>query len=254
MSGQPTPPVIVEAFALNAPTTAPGPSPTPGGKTAPFPAASQIGVTTGAASLNDGFVPANMTDPLAGGVPPFGCDMNGILYLLSAHIAALQAGQPYVWSSVLEAAMTGYALGAVLQQVADPLEYWINTTAGNSSNPDTASPLGSTGWMSTKPLNLAISITGVQNDYALAGASDYLIDVTATGAVTFNGIVAQRDGQKLTIRKVDASGNSVTLAALAGGSAAGNQFQIITGGIGLPLQYMSVTIQWNATVNKWVQV
>jgi hypothetical protein len=253
MPGQPTPPLLAEAFALAAPNSSPA-SPTPGGKTVPFPTASQIGIVNGAASLNDGFPPLTMTPPSAGGIPPYGVDMNGILYILSAHVAAIAAGQPYHWSSTLETDMGGYALGAVLQQLADPTAFWINLVSGNATNPDTASPLGSTGWMSTKPLDLAVSLTGAQNDYALPGASDYLLDVTATGAVNFTGIVAQRDGQRVTIRKVDASANAVTLASLSGSSAAAHQFQIIAAGLSLPQQYMALTVMWNATVNKWVQV
>lgn len=254
MSGQATPPIIVEPFANSAPDCDPS-APIAGGKTAPFPAASQIGVVQGAASLTDGMPPLTMTALAAGGVFPFGCDFNGIFFLLSSHIAALAAGQFYQWDSDLETAMGGYALGAVLQQSADPSAFWINMTAGNTTDPDTASPLGSTGWMSTKPLRTSIAPTaGNHNDVPLMGASDEIHDVDCTaGAITITGFVAQRDGQKLTIRKIDATGNGLTLAALTG-SAAANQFQVIAGGLGLPLQYMSATIQWNATVNKWVQV
>jgi hypothetical protein len=252
MPGQPTPPILAEAFALNAPNSSPA-SPVPGGRTFPFPTASQIGVVNGAASLNDGFPPLTMTPPppTGAGIPPFGVDANGILYILSAHIAAIGAGQPYIWSSVLEGDMGGYALGAVLQQVADPTAFWINMTSGNATNPDTASPLGSTGWMSTKPLRQLVAAGG--NDIVLLGASDYLYDVNAAGgAINITGFIPQRDGQRLTIRKFDASGNAVTLASLTG-SAAGHQLQIVAGGLSLPLQYMAVTLRFNSTVNAWVQ-
>jgi hypothetical protein len=45
----------------------------------PIPVDSQIGINAGFASLNDGFPPLTMTPIAAGGVPPFGQDMNGIL-------------------------------------------------------------------------------------------------------------------------------------------------------------------------------
>lgn len=253
MPGQPIPPLIVEAFALNAPICTPA-APVAGGKTSPFPAASQIGVTPGAASLNDGFPPANMTALTAGGVPPFGVDANGILYLLSAHIAAIAAGQQYNYEAALETPMGGYALGAVVQQEADPTAFWINMTSGNATDPDTAAPLGSTGWMSTKPLRqLTAPGAGAHNDVVLLGASDYLYDVDCTaGAQSITGFVAQRDGQRLTVRKVDATGNALTLSSLTG-SAAGNQLQVVNPSIALPLQYMSATLRFNSTVNKWIQ-
>lgn len=250
MPGQPTPPVLVEAFALNAPTCTQA-APVVGGKTSPFPTPSQTGVTPGAASLNDGFPPVTMTPLGSGGVPPFGIDFNGVLYLLSAHIAALNAGQPYLWNSALSTAMGGYAVGAMVQQAADPNAFWINTVAANTANPDSGTP-GANGWWSTKPLDVAASLTGTQNDIALAGASDYIYDVTATGAVTITGFVPGRDGQRIIVRKVDSSANAVSLASLTG-SAAGHQLQIPSGGIGLPLQYMSATLRFNSTVNKWVQ-
>jgi hypothetical protein len=253
MPGQPAPPVLVEAFAKNAPNASPA-APQAGGKTNPFPAASQIAVTNGAASLDDGFPPLSMTAPSAGGIPPFGEDMNGILYLLSAHLAFLNAGQKYTFNAALVVAMGGYAVGAVLQQANDPTEFWINIVAGNSTNPDTASPLGSTGWMSTKPLNVVVApAAGASNDIVLPGASDYIYDVNcAAGAISLTGFVPQRDGQRLTIRKVDASANGLTLPSLTG-SAVGHQLQVIAGGIGLPLQYMAVRLCFNATVNAWVQ-
>lgn len=251
MPGQPNPPVLVEAFAINAANCTPA-APVVGGKTAPFPSASQIGVVNGAASLNDGFPPLTMTalPPGGAGTPPFGVDFNGILYLLSAHIAALNAGQPYLWSSTLEAAMTGYATGARLQQSADALALWINLTSGNTTNPDTASPLGSTGWISSKPLNVVVTSGG--NDIVLPGGSDYIYDVNAVGgAITITGWVAKRDGQRLLVRKVDSSANPVTLPSLTG-SAAANQLQIIAAGFSLSAQYQTQAFTYNTTVGKWV--
>lgn len=241
MPGQPTPPRIVEAFAINA-----------GGAfiTAPFPVASQIGVTPGAASLNDGFVPLNMTPIAGGGIPPFGKDMNGILFLISSWTAFIAAGQLPVFDGTLAADMSGYAIGAETQQAADPTARWINTLNGNASDPDTGTP-GTAAWASSKPLQDTVTAGG--NDIVLPGPSDYVYDVDATaGAINITGFVHQRDGQRLTIRKIDSSGNAVTLASLTG-SAAGNQLEIVAGGISLPLQYMAVTIMFNSSVGKWVQ-
>ena len=48
-----------------------------------IPVPSQISVTPGAASYTDGFPPLTMTPKASGGVPPFGQDMNGILYAIT---------------------------------------------------------------------------------------------------------------------------------------------------------------------------
>lgn len=244
MSGQATPPVLVEPFAKNAPACSPS-APVAGGKTAPFPQASQINTTNGAASLDDGFVPLNMTNPVAGGVPPFGVDMNGILFLITSHIAALNAGQLYQFSATLAAAMGGYAKGAMLQQANNPNAFWINQTAGNSANPDT----GGAGWLSTVPLYSAAALAG-PNDVVLPGVSDYVISVsTAGGAVSFSGFVAQRDGQRVTF--IANGANNLKFLALQG-SAAANQIQASSETDVLGND--SITLVYSKGFGKWLVV
>ena len=84
--------------------------------TEPIPVASQIGITPGAASFTDGFPPLTMTELSAGGIPPFGQDVNGILYMLSAHAAWISAGAPYKYSSAQATAIGGYPVGALLSR------------------------------------------------------------------------------------------------------------------------------------------
>lgn len=242
--GQATPPTLLEPFAKNAPECSPS-APVAGGKTFPFPQPSQIDTLNGAASLDDGFVPLNMTNPVAGGVPPFGVDMNGILFYLSSHIAALAAGQLYQYNATLSAFMGGYAVGAVLQQAANPNAFWINQTAGNETDPDT----GGGGWLSTVPLYSAVALAG-PNDVVLPGVSDYVISVaTGGGAVTFSGFVAQRDGQTITL--IANGANTLTLNALSG-SAAANQIQ--ASGNTATAGNDSITIRYSKGFGKWLIV
>jgi hypothetical protein len=106
-----------------------------------IPADSQALVDPGLASLYDGFPSATMTDVNAGGVPPYGQDMNGILYWLSAAMRYLQAGGNYKFSSALVSAITGYPAGASIIR-GDGLGAWINTTDGNLTNPEGEAPSG----------------------------------------------------------------------------------------------------------------
>lgn len=117
------PPVVVEAFAVN-------------GLRNTIPVATQIPITPGAASYNDGFPPLTMTPLASSGVPPFGRDMNGILYAISAHTAWQQGGGQYSYSSTFSTANGGYSLGVVLQSSADASIFWLNTVGGNTNNPD----------------------------------------------------------------------------------------------------------------------
>jgi hypothetical protein len=133
--------ILVLPFASDAPNCSPE-SPTPGGKTFPFPVDSQISVENGAASLQDGFPPNTMRQVAAGGIWPFGQDMNGILYAISSNIVALTGGQFYTYSAAWAAANAGYAVGAVIQQISNPFGFWVNLSSGNTTNPDT----GGAGW------------------------------------------------------------------------------------------------------------
>lgn len=243
MSGQPTPSqLLTEAFGVNAGT---------GYITKPIPVPSQISTDPAAASLNDGFPPLTMTDPLSGGIPPYGEDMNGVLYLISAWVAFLAAGQISPYSSALKDAMGGYALGAVVVDATDETKTWTSTTSGNADDPATTT----TNWRANKPLHAAVTAAaGANNDVALPGPSDFIYDVDCTaGAASFSGFVAQVDGQKLTIRKSDAGSNALTLAALTGSGAA-NQLQITSFNISLPFQWAVATIQYSAALSKWVQI
>lgn len=246
MAGQAQPPRLVEPFAKNATVCTPE-APVAGGKTFPFPQPSQISILSGAASLDDGFVPLNMTDPTAGGVPPFGVDMNGILFYLSSWCAYFAAGQLPFYDATLQAFIEGYAVGSVLAQAANPWETWTSIVDGNMTDPDT----GGAGWVSSVPLYASVTPTaGTHTDNVLPGASDYVLDYDCTaGAVNLNGFVAQRDGQTITVRKKDATANVLQVTALAG--AAGNQVQYF-GDTQLANQYAYVTLQHNTTLNAWV--
>jgi len=245
MSGQLLPPRLVEPFANSAPSCTQA-APVPGGKTAPFPVASQIPTINGAASLTDGFVPLNMQP--SGGVPPFGIDMNGILFVISSWAAYFAAGQYPVYDATLQTAMGGYAKGARIQQAANPLAFWTSAVDANMTDPDT----GGAGWISSTPLYSSAALTGV-NNVVLPGPSDYVIDVDATGgSITYTGFVAQRDGQKITFRKSDNSANAVDFTGSSGSSTAANRMQTVS--IGLPIQYSTFTIQYNSTLARWVQI
>lgn len=237
MAGQPQPPRLVEAFAINAGV---------GFITKPFPVASQIGITPGAASLNDGFPPSTFLDPVDEGVLPSGEDFNGLGYLVTAPVAYLMAGQLPVYDATLQTAMGGYAVGARIQQATNTSAVWISTVNGNMTNPDT----GGAGWLSSVPLYSAAALPGT-NDVVLPGFSDYVIDIdTTSGARTITGFVAQREWQKITLCTTGV--NTVQYNPLTG-SAAANQIRLSVGGIAV-IQNDSVTFQHVPTINKWVQI
>lgn len=250
MSGQPNPPRILEAFAKNAPDCDPS-SPIPGGKTNPFPATSQIGIVNGAASLVDGFVPLNMTDPTAGGVPPFGVDTNGILFLLSSWVANFASGQLPLYDATLQTAMGGYKIGAFLRK-ADGSGFWFSITDGNMTDPET----GGAGWVGSTPRGSGyisvVPAAGNNNNYAPTGynSSTNVLDLNPTGGdAIITGIAAGTDGQRLILTNVNAT-HSVVLSSMNASSSAANQLRLATD-ITL-LTGMSVPIQYSTGAGLWI--
>jgi hypothetical protein len=115
------------------------------------PVASQIGIQNGAASYTDGFPPLNFTPINAGGVPPFGQDMNGVIRDISAHARWWAAGGPVYYDGTYQTAIGGYPLGAVVQSATTTGKLWYSTTENNVTNPDT----GGAGWSNTFTMGIS---------------------------------------------------------------------------------------------------
>lgn len=124
-------------------------------------------IAVGRASYDLGFPPITMQPKVAGGVPPDGRDMNGILYALSAHAAYVQAGQPFKYDAAVVAAISGYAVGTLLEST-DGTTMWLNVTAGNTTDPDASGA----GW-------IPLSSYGTSSISGLIGGTRTLTSVEA---------------------------------------------------------------------------
>lgn len=217
--------------------------------TLPIPVASQVGVLVGAASFEDGFPPATRADPLTeGGVPPFGQDMNGILYMLSAYCRQAQAGQRSSWDVSAAGAFVGYAIGAELASVSVPGRYFTNVVDGNIADPD----IDETGWASSDPQYAQLApAAGQLDNLDLPGASDYALDIdTSAGPVDITGFVAQRNGQKLFVSCTGA--NLLQFMANNAGSDPVNQIRAATD-LAL-IENQTLTLQWFSGLDRWLLV
>lgn len=85
------------------------------------------------ASWSKGFPIATMTAISAGGVPPEGKDLNGVLNAISEHTVFTEGGGQYKWSDEYVAAKGGYAKGAVIQSDAGDFSY-VSAVDGNTTN------------------------------------------------------------------------------------------------------------------------
>lgn len=108
-----------------------------------IPIASQIGIAGGRASYTDGFPPLTRTPLAAGGRPPYGTDMNGILYAVTAIQQWQSAGGLFRYDSDLSTRIGGYPKGATLAK-ASGTGIWQSTVDDNTSDPDA----GGAGWAS----------------------------------------------------------------------------------------------------------
>lgn len=153
-----------------------------------IPVASQIGIVAGAASLTDGFPPLTRTPIAAGGVPPSGLDMNGILYALSAALRWANAGGGYVYDGTFaaDANITGYPKGARILR-SDGAGYWLNTIDGNTVDPEsvTVNAAQVAGWVPDLTNGIA-SITMTSANVTLTPAQYGKPFVVLSGELTAN--------------------------------------------------------------------
>lgn len=107
------------------------------------PVASQIGINNGRASFTDGFPPLNFLPVGAGGTPPFGQDMNGILNQITLWTQWQSAGALTKYDATFSSTIGGYPFGAIVASTTAGI-VWICTADNNTSNPDT----GGANWVS----------------------------------------------------------------------------------------------------------
>src|SRR5579863_2948931 len=146
----------------------------------PIPDPSQISITVNAASFNDGFPPSTMTPEASGGLPFFGQDMNGILWMVTAYCANFAAGALSPYNATLSANISGYPVGVVLVN-ANGNGLWVNQVSGNVTDPDT----GGAGWAPAAGVGgtqVALSSTNV----TLTALQSALPFIEFIGALTGN--------------------------------------------------------------------
>ena len=229
----------------------------------PIPQASQIGVTPGAASLADGFPPLCFLPVSAGGVPPFGQDMNGILNEITANLQWLQAGGVPAYNAAFSAAIGGYPKGAVLAS-ADGVGFWLCAVDGNGSDPDTGGANwtafggGGTGCcrdLAGTSAGLAATATWTVAELTAARAVGGLSVKGAALSLSFNGATLGANGMDSGAMPVSGSlyiyaiYNPVTRVWATLGTVAGNGAPVYSGGA-MPTGYSYSALIWAGVTNN----
>jgi hypothetical protein len=218
-------------------------SPTAGGPylTYPVPQGSQIGITNCAASLTDGFPPLTFQALSAGGCGPKGQDFNGILKQITLWNQWAAAGGVPIYDATFSTAISGYPLGALASQSAQIGCYWVNTTNGNTTNPDSTIPptglAGGGGWTSACPGGgvSTVSSTGSANAQTVSTATPFRN--ISSALVTFKPGLTNTAGTTLNINSTGAI--SVTRESPLGVSTTTNFGEVQSG------QYQQVILQGN---------
>lgn len=207
-------------------------------KLVPIPTASQIGVTSGAASLTDGFPPLNFQSVASGGVPPRGKDMNGILFEVTGWQRWQQAGGPIQYDATFAAAIGGYPAGAVLMS-NPPGILWRSTADDNTANPDAAGA----NWVPLMPVKAPDPTDADDDDNFITPSqlADILADeipadaiINTNGSYPFPGLIIKwgrftiSSGINLTVGFVNPFPTNCFSVVVGGGNSTANQDNQVT--------------------------
>jgi len=182
----------------------------------PIPTASQIGVVNGRASLTDGFPPLTFTPIGAGGVPPFGGDMNGILNEITAIQQWQEAGGGFPYDSGFSTTIGGYPLRAKIPSGAAH-GTWISLADNNTSNPDAnGANWGPIGFYGEYFLTVSATTTTLTNLQAAYDIINIAGTLTANSTVIFPTfskpyIIYNGTTGAYTLTAKTASGSGITL-------------------------------------------
>jgi hypothetical protein len=227
--------------------------------TCPMPITSQISITAGRASWTDGFPPLNFLPAGAGGVPPFGQDMNGVLCQLSQWTRWQNASATIVYDASFSSSIGGYPKGAVLQNASNAYCVWISQVDNNASNPDT----GGANWTGACPGGgIGGTSTGSGNAQIIA-ATPFIVQANAkvcwlagfsnTGPlqINVNGAGLVNVYQRTTGGLVALTGGEVHSGMIACATHDGTQYELDTSAAWASLVQPDQTLSGGANVTSY---
>lgn len=139
---------------------------------------------SGIATFDKGFPPITMQPLSAGGIPPSGKDMNGVIYSVTLQLQWQNSGMTYQYNSDFSTAISGYPKGAVVPNSLYSGQ-WLNLNEANTNAPESSTG-ATTGWV-------PLSNYGVTSLSGLSASSITLSSIDAsksrlilTGTLTAN--------------------------------------------------------------------
>lgn len=210
----------------------------------PIPVPSQITVQPGAASFTDGFPPLNFVDPDAGGIPPWGADMNGILNVITQWSRWQSAGGVVSYDPAFSTAVGGYPNGAVVM-ARDGRAIYECFLDNNTASPEA----GGTGWrvLATPWQAVVWQAAGSANAQTVTlGPTPVSLSALNNIPFVFRSIGANTGPTTLNpngigaVSILNSGGNALVAGQIAGGSFClvcynGTFFQLLSPAIPIPV-------------------
>lgn len=136
----------------------------------------------GQASLQEGFPPANFNPVSAGGVPPFGQDMNGLLKQATGWNRWQATGAFPLYDPTFQTNIGGYPSNSCVASLVTTPLIWMSIVDDNTTNPDA----GGAGWISFfRPLtqNTDLYVNGATGNDTNNGLTPATAKATLQSAV-----------------------------------------------------------------------
>ena len=215
------------------------------------PVPSQVSITPGAASYTTGFPPLTLTPISSGGIPPFGEDMNGILFAVSALNRWANAGAGFVYDGTFanDADIGGYPEGARILRT-DGLGYWLNTVDDNVTDPE-SSGAAAAGWVPDTSVGIA-AVSMTSSNVTLTPLEYGLPIIVLSGVLTTNlnlifpdivgkWIIVNNCTGAFTITAKTSGGAGIVVGATGSTSIYGDAVNIYISFYGLPISGGTMT-------------
>lgn len=137
----------------------------------------------GMATFDKGFPSITMQPLSAGGIPPSGKDMNGVLYSATVQQQWQNAGMTYPYSQDFSDAISGYPRGALVPN-SILTGQWLNLTEGNGNSPESSTG-ATTGWVPVNSYGIT-QITMTTGSVVMSSIQASRDRIILTGALTSN--------------------------------------------------------------------
>lgn len=135
----------------------------------------------GVATFDKGFPSITMQPLSAGGIPPSGKDMNGVLYSATLQQQWQNAGMTYPFSQDFSDAVSGYPKGAIVPSSVYTGQ-WLNLNEANSTPPESATG-ATTGWVPVNNYGIT-QITMTSGSIVMSSLQAAKDRIIITGALT----------------------------------------------------------------------